>query len=83
MIRYFPKTLGILQVIAGFCYLTNSFALLLLAPALANKMFPAILVPAFIGELAMCLWLLLKGVNAAKWDERVRTGPIVQLRVEG
>lgn len=27
--RYFPKTLGILQVIAGVCYLTNSLALLL------------------------------------------------------
>jgi hypothetical protein len=68
---YFPKSLGVLQVIAGLCYLINSLALLL-APALANKMFPAILLPAFIGELAMGLWLLVKGVNVPKWDEQVR-----------
>jgi hypothetical protein len=68
---YFPKSLGVLQVIAGLCYLINSLALLL-APALANKMFPAILLPAFIGELAMGLWLLVKGVNVPRWDEQVR-----------
>jgi hypothetical protein len=68
---YFPKSLGVLQAIAGLCYLINSFALLL-APALANKMFPAILFPAFIGELAMGVWLLVKGVNVPKWDEQVR-----------
>ena len=68
---YFPKMLGVLQATAGFCYLINSLALLL-APALANKMFPAILFPAFIGELSSALWLLVKGVNTAKWDERVR-----------
>jgi hypothetical protein len=33
--------------------------------------YPFILVPAFIGELATCLWLLVKGVNVAKWNERV------------
>ena len=75
---YFPKSLGVLQAIAGVCYLTNSFALLL-APALADKMFPAILFPAFIGELAMCMWLLVKGVNVPKWEERVRMGASVQV----
>jgi hypothetical protein len=35
-------------------------------------MFPAILLPAFIGELAMGVWLLVKGVNVPKWDEQVR-----------
>jgi hypothetical protein len=48
--------------IAGLSYLINSFALIL-APSLANRLFPAILVPAFIGELSLCLWLLVKGVN--------------------
>jgi hypothetical protein len=69
---YFPKTLGILQTIAGVCYLVNSFALLL-APAVADKMFPAILLPAFIGELSTAVWLLLKGVNVDKWEARVRS----------
>src|ERR1700736_252298 len=58
---YFPKTLGALQVVAGLCYLVNSGALLL-APALADKLFPAILLPAFIGELSTAVWLLVKGV---------------------
>jgi Domain of unknown function (DUF4386) len=54
----------------GLCYLTNSFALLL-APEFAQIIFPAILIPAFIGELSFCLWLIVKGVNVPKWNERV------------
>lgn len=67
---YLPKTVGVLMQIAGVCYLTNSFALIL-SPAFADKLFPAILVPAFIGELSLCLWLLVKGVNVEKWEARV------------
>jgi hypothetical protein len=70
---YLPKALGILMQIAGLSYLTNSFALVL-APAVANRLFPAILVPAFIGEASLCLWLLVKGVNVPKWQERVSVG---------
>lgn len=66
---YLPRFLGVLMPIAGTCYLVNSFALIL-APALAGRMFPAILIPSFVGELAVCLWLLFKGVDRAKWDER-------------
>ena len=66
---YFPKALGVLQFIAGLCYLANSFALIL-SPALAAKMFPAVLLPAFIGELCTCLWLIVKGVNLSKWDQQ-------------
>ena len=72
---YFPRSLGVLQIVAGSCYLVNSFALLL-SPAIADKMFPAILLPAFIGELATAVWLLAKGVNASKWDERLQLVPI-------
>ncbi|HKN33800.1 MAG TPA: DUF4386 domain-containing protein [Terriglobales bacterium] len=65
---YFPKAIGILMQIAGFCYLTDSFALIL-APALADRLFPAILLPAFVGEASLCLWLLVKGVNVEKWKQ--------------
>ena len=64
---FLPKFLGVLIVIAGLCYLLNSFALLL-SPALADALFPAVLLPPFIGELSMCLWLLIKGVDLAKWN---------------
>lgn len=63
---YLPKAIGVLMQVAGWCYLTNSFALLL-APTFANRLFPAILVPAFVGEASLCLWLLVKGVNVEKW----------------
>jgi hypothetical protein len=66
---------------AGVCYLINSFALLLV-PALEKKMVPAILLPAFLGELGTCLWLLVRGVNLSKWDERVRMRPMVDVLTE-
>ena len=65
---YLPKTIGVLMQIAGVCYLTNSFALIL-SPAVANRLFPAILVPAFIGEASLCLWLLVRGVKVEKWEK--------------
>ncbi len=75
--EYFPRTLGVLQAIAGISYLMNSFAQLLF-PAVAAKMFPAIVLPAFIGELGTCLWLIVKGLNVSKWDERLRLGPVIE-----
>jgi hypothetical protein len=66
---YLPKTVGVLMQIAGVCYLVNSFALLL-APTVANRLFPAVLIPAFVGEASLCLWLLVKGVNVEKWQLR-------------
>jgi hypothetical protein len=70
---YFPKALGVLMQIAGLSYLTNSFALVL-APAFANRLFPAILLPAFVGEASLCIWLLAKGVNIPKWQEQLNVG---------
>ncbi len=64
---YFPRPLGVMIQIAGFCYLINSCALIL-APDLADRLFPIILIPAFIAELSFCLWLLLKGVNLKAWE---------------
>lgn len=63
-----PPVLGILLGIAGASYLANSFALLLV-PALAAVLFPAVLVPAFIGELAVSLWLLFQ--RNAQLQQRV------------
>lgn len=65
---FFPRTIGALMQIAGLCYLTDSFALIL-SPTLANRLFPAVLLPAFVGEASLCLWLLFKGVNVQRWKE--------------
>ena len=68
---YLPKILGLLLAMAGLSYLINSFALLL-APSLADAISPAILIPAFVGELLLTLWLILKGVNIEQWRQRCR-----------
>lgn len=60
---YVPRVLGALLGLAGISYLVNSFALLL-SPPLASWLFPAVLLPAFVAELALGLWLLFA-------DERV------------
>jgi hypothetical protein len=68
---YFPRTLGVLMAIAGLSYLANSFTLIL-APAYAGTILP-ILVLALIGELSLCLWLIVKGVNVQGWNKRAST----------
>jgi hypothetical protein len=61
-----PRAIGWMLAIAGACYLVNSLARFL-APAVAATLFPVILVPAAVAELALALWLVIKGVDAAKW----------------
>ncbi|WP_417941695.1 DUF4386 domain-containing protein [Flavobacterium sp. RS13.1] len=64
---YFPKIFGVLMSIAGFCYLTNSFALILF-PKLSSIL---LLMPCLIAELALSLWLIFKGVNLHVWKEKL------------
>ncbi len=70
---YLPKFVGILLQIAGLSYLTACFAALF-APAFAELITPAILLPPLIGESSFCLWLLVRGVDIAKWKERIGIG---------
>src|SRR5213082_1805367 len=72
---FLPKVIGALMQIAGLCYLTDSFALIL-SPAFANRLFPAILLPAFVGEASLCLWLLTKGVSVQRWKEQARAAMV-------
>ena len=72
---YMPRVIGVLMAIAGVCYVVNSFALLL-SPPLASRLFPAILMPSLIAELSLALWLLVKGVNAEKWDQHVHSAEL-------
>jgi hypothetical protein len=63
---FLPKTIGVLMAIAGGCYLLNSFTGFL-APAIAGKLFPVVFAPILITEMTLALWLLVKGVDVAKW----------------
>ncbi|MDF2180253.1 DUF4386 domain-containing protein [Aliiglaciecola sp. CAU 1673] len=64
---YFPKILGLMQAFAGLCYLVNSLALIL-APSFAAQLVPGIFLPILLGELALALWMLIKGINLQKWS---------------
>lgn len=66
---YLPRLIGVLMAIAGVCYLVDSFAHFL-DPAFAATLFPPIFVPIFVAEVSLTLWLIVKGVNVAKWEER-------------
>jgi len=66
---FLPKTIGVLMALAGLSYLTNSITLIL-APAYAEMVVP-VLALALLGELALSLWLFVKGVNVPKWNEKV------------
>lgn len=66
---YLPWILGLLVQIAGVCYVLNSF-LVLVIPGSANLAF---LIPSFVAELALALWLFTKGVDVPKWELRVHS----------
>ncbi len=68
---FLPKALGVMIQLGGGGYLTNSFTLIL-APALVGQVFPIIIVPVFIAETSLSLWLLAKGVNVEKWRTAAR-----------
>jgi hypothetical protein len=61
---FIPKTIGVLLLVAGVCYVVNTFALVL-SPALSSRLIPWILLPPLVAELSFALWLLLKGVRRA------------------
>ena len=62
---FLPRILGILLIIGCLGYLIDSFAFLLV-PGLNI----AIAQFTFLGEVLLPLWLLIKGVNEKKWEQR-------------
>jgi hypothetical protein len=68
---YFPPLLGTLLVVSGASYLVNSAALVT-APEVASALFPWVLLPAFVGELALALWLTVRGINLAAWQNQAQ-----------
>jgi hypothetical protein len=66
--NFLPRFLGVLEVIAGLCYLINSFAVIL-SPAFAAHLLPYILIPGGV-DLLLPLWLAVFGVNRERWKEQ-------------
>jgi hypothetical protein len=59
--RFLPRFLGVWLALGGFAYLDMSFAGALW-PQYQGKIF-TIAQPAFFGELALMLWLVIKGAK--------------------
>ena len=68
---FLPRFLGVLMTLAGVCYMTNSLTSFL-AINLGPAGFPWMLIPAGLSELTLCLWLIVKGVDATTWNARAR-----------
>jgi uncharacterized protein DUF4386 len=66
---FLHRILGVMMAIAGLCYVIHSFARLV-APIFGARLFPYMIVPGFVAELALTLWLLVFGVNAQRWKEQ-------------
>jgi len=64
--KFLPAVLGLLMIVAGVTYWINSFQLFLALPI------PYIQWVTLIAELSLPLWLLVVGVNEAKWRTRTQ-----------
>ena len=66
---FLPRILGILMVVSALGYLADSFTGFLV-PDYAATLAVVVVVTALIGELPLTVWLLIKGVNVARWHQR-------------
>ena len=60
---FLPRFLAVLMAIGGLGWLT--FAV----PSLSRALSPFNMLPGIIGETALTLWLLVRGVDVARWHE--------------
>lgn len=61
---FLPRFLGAFMVFAGLGWLT------FLSPSFSALLYPYNLAPGIFSEGVLTLWLLVRGVDAAKWDEQ-------------
>jgi hypothetical protein len=62
---YVPPLVGVLLALGGLGYLINGYAKFFL-PAFAPRLFPHVLLPGFLAETLLCLWLLIRGVDETR-----------------
>jgi len=65
---FLPRAIGVLLAADGAAYLIYSFSDIL-APGFAADLVPWIQLPALFGEGALCLWLLVVGVDVERWKQ--------------
>jgi hypothetical protein len=73
---FLPRLLGAGMVLAGVGYLPYLY------PPLASSLYPYNLALG-VGELALVLWLAIRGVDARRWEERVRSAIVDEMSAAG
>ena len=63
---FLPRILGVLMALAGLSYVP------FLSPPLVQSLQPYILVFPAVGQISLCVWLLVMGVNVHRWEEQAR-----------
>jgi hypothetical protein len=63
---FLPKFIGILVALSGLGFVARTFTWAL-APSYSS---PLLLMPAAIAFLTLTVWLLVKGVDTVKWNEK-------------
>ena len=67
---YFPRVLGILFLLAGFGYAFDTVGLLFIDGYTTTPDLIAMVIS--VSEIAFPVWLLIKGVNLNKWQQRLQ-----------
>lgn len=67
---YFPKALGYLFLAAGLGYLIDSAGILLFSGYETTPIYIAL--PIMVSELAFPLWLVIRGLNLQRWNQRLQ-----------
>ena len=67
---FIPRIFGVLLFVAFFGYLIDSFAMLLVAGYDATPLY--LVIPIFVAEVVFPLWLVIRGVNVERWEQRSR-----------
>jgi hypothetical protein len=66
---YFPRVMGALMMLAGLGYSLNGLGNVVV-PGYAPVLAAIVAVTALVGEVPFVFWLLIKGVDTPRWQER-------------
>lgn len=61
---FLPRALGVLACVGGLG------GMIFFVPPLARAVFPYVVGVGLVAEVSLALWLLIKGVNAERWQEQ-------------
>jgi hypothetical protein len=61
---YLPRALGAIFILGGASFIAKNF-LVVVAP---QYDLPYVIFPMFLAMVSLTLWLLIKGIDRARWD---------------